>query len=131
MTEPRARHACLLIVAVEWLLLCLTYGLVLLGMSWDLIFSASGPPFELWVGSGMVVLVGAGVVMGAFRRLPVHILAAFSLCWAAVVTLPPFTQPSLFQVVIALLVVAPYLMYYVVAVRLRMRGRRGDGEGDT
>ncbi|MDR2975413.1 MAG: hypothetical protein LBV00_12025 [Propionibacteriaceae bacterium] len=121
MTESRARHVCLLIVAIEWLLICLTYGLVLVGMSWDLIFSASGPPFELWAGAGMVLLVGACVVVGAFRRVPFHILAVLSGCWGAVATLATFTRPSLFEVVIVLLVLAPYLMYYVVRVRLRMR----------
>ena len=122
MTERLARHITLLIIAAGSILLFLVVGFLALGFSWD---SLSRQGSELPVGFVVMLiaflLLGVLIILGAFFKLPLHILTAVALLFLiASLFSAPVLDYDASEASFVLLFLAPLIFYYVV----RIVGRR-------
>uniref|UniRef100_S0DGA6 Uncharacterized protein n=1 Tax=termite gut metagenome TaxID=433724 RepID=S0DGA6_9ZZZZ len=123
MTESQARHIALMVIAVEAILVFALYGMLMLAFGLPSMAVEGGTvPIEVVVFILIVAGVGGLIVLGAFFRIPFHVLTTVGIALTGYLMVLSAFQPITIAIFLAMLI--PQLFYYAMRIKLRVDSNR-------
>ncbi|MHB1454648.1 MAG: hypothetical protein ACYCYM_11955 [Saccharofermentanales bacterium] len=116
MSECKARHISLTMIAAEAILLFLFYCLVVLNTNLSqLSVQGAKPPIDMLISLLIFLCIGIFIVLGVFYKTPYHLLAILEITLTAMLMLSG-SGFHILLIVFYMVVLAPLIFYYAIRI---------------